>query len=87
MRYLPLAIFLLSCSPQPTMPKNCRFSGVDQSWVCTGTRYDFTFLPHPEGVGRPAGRVLQSVDGQLLPLVVDSKALPMCVASTTSEAP
>lgn len=87
MKYLLLAILLMSCTPQPAMPKNCKFSGLDRSWVCTGKRYDFTFLPHPEGVGRPAGRIVQSVDGQPLPLVIDAKALPMCSASTPAEAP
>ena len=81
MKYLLLALLLLSCTPQPAMPKNCKFSGTDRSWVCTGHRYDFVFLPHPNGAGRPAGRMLQSIDGKQMPITIDSMALPKCATS------
>lgn len=85
MKYLFLALFFLSCTPQPAMPKNCRFQGIDRSWVCTGHRYDFILLPHPSGAKRPAGRVLQSVDGKQMPIIIEAMELPKC--ATSPEAP
>lgn len=87
MKYLLLGLLLSACTPQPAMPKNCRFMGQEQAWVCEGRTYTFTYLPHPSGSGRPAGRVLQTLDGHKLPILVDAQALPLCTNPTNTEAP
>lgn len=71
----PPAVWLLVLVPALAgcgahWPKGCQQTVKDIA--CTAHAAEWHILPHPDGKPRPAGRLVLSLDGELLPVTVDA---------------